>query len=80
VWVKLETVNLGVRLSVRDDGDGFQQVLEGPLYFPVKRRDGSLGMGLLGMQERIDLLNGSLEVDSKPHEGSRITAWIPCNR
>ena len=54
-----------VKLVVRDDGNGFD---------PHERSE---GFGLLGMHERISLLAGQLEVDSKPGGGTVVTALIP---
>jgi signal transduction histidine kinase len=50
-----------VHLSVRDDGDGFD---------PAAR---TAGFGLLGMRERAELLNGTLDIDSAPGNGTTVT-------
>jgi PAS domain S-box-containing protein len=60
-----------LQLSVRDDGCGFD----------VKQmrqratRGGS--MGILGMQERASLLEGSLEIESRPGQGSELILRCP---
>ena len=54
-----------VRIKVRDDGRGFD---------PIAHTD---GFGLLGMRERIELLQGTLEVASSPGQGTTITAVLP---
>jgi signal transduction histidine kinase len=54
-----------VHLSVRDDGDGFD---------PAAR---TAGFGLLGMRERAELLNGTLDIDSAPGNGTTVTAMLP---
>ncbi len=51
-----------VRITVRDDGNGFD---------PVAHTD---GFGLLGMRERVELLHGTLEVTSSPGQGTTIDA------
>ena len=51
-----------VRVTVRDDGNGFD---------PVAHTD---GFGLLGMRERVELLHGTLEVTSSPGQGTTIDA------
>jgi len=33
--------------------------------------------GLLGMKERVALLGGSLEIDSRPGSGTRVRAVVP---
>jgi signal transduction histidine kinase len=70
IWVVLQRDGDDVRLSVEDDGIGLQP----------GREMGSvalLGIGMLGMQERLELLGGRLEVDSQPGEGTRVTAHLP---
>jgi signal transduction histidine kinase len=58
-------------LSVRDDGAGFD--------VSEARERARLGrsLGLLGMQERVDLVGGRLEIDSAPGRGTEIRAWFP---
>ncbi len=64
VRVAIERHKTQIRLSVVDDGCGFEveQVLSG------KDR----GLGLLGMQERIELMGGKLTLDSHPGQGTRV--------
>jgi signal transduction histidine kinase len=57
-----------VCVSVRDDGNGFDA---------AARTD---GFGLLGMSERVELLDGTIEIDSTPGGGTRITATFPTRR
>jgi signal transduction histidine kinase len=52
-------------LAVEDDGIGFD---------PAAHREGA---GLLGMQERAALVNGTLEVDSEPGAGASLRLLIP---
>jgi signal transduction histidine kinase len=59
-----------VRLSVRDDGSGFDPAGEG---------EGE-GFGLLGVHERVALLGGELQIDSAPGRGTTVTARIPVQR
>ena len=58
-------VGKSVCVSVRDNGVGFDPGT-------VKRR-----LGLLGMQERLDIVGGTLVIDAAPHRGTRIQACIP---
>jgi signal transduction histidine kinase len=57
-----------IRVSVRDDGTGFD---------PSDHTD---GFGLLGMHERVQLLDGALLVDSRPGGGTTIEASFPVKR
>jgi signal transduction histidine kinase len=51
-------------LSVRDDGKGFDPASEG-------------GLGILGMQERVEHLAGTLEVKSQPGLGTAVLFTLP---
>ncbi|MGE0228134.1 MAG: type IV pili methyl-accepting chemotaxis transducer N-terminal domain-containing protein [Dehalococcoidia bacterium] len=60
----------GVLLTVSDGGSGFRLSDVGPT-------SGHLPFGLLGMRERVELLDGCFEVDSVLGNGTTIRAWIP---
>jgi signal transduction histidine kinase len=77
VWVRLFAHEKEITFSVRDDGHGFPQAQSGSQPPPFTRKDGSTGMGLLGIQERIDLLDGTFKIDSQPGQGSRLTVSFP---
>lgn len=66
IVVRLRYGDDWVTLSVRDDGKGFD----------VAERVGK-GFGLAGMHERVDALGGSLSIDSKPGEGTEVSATLP---
>jgi PAS domain S-box-containing protein len=69
--VKLECGATGTSLMISDDGKGF----EVPPLLGDLARDGMLG--LTGMRERATLLGGTLRVDSKPGEGTVVSAGLP---
>ena len=71
VKVKLSRGSGTVSLSVVDDGQGF--VPQDSTPDPSK----SSGIGLLGMQERFELLGGKLDVKSRPGRGTRLVAHAP---
>ena len=54
-----------VRVEVRDEGVGFDQ------------DDAAAGFGLMGMRERVTMLGGEILVDSRPGEGTSVTARLP---
>jgi two-component system sensor histidine kinase UhpB len=56
-------------LIVQDDGAGFD--------IEALQRSGKSSLGLLGMQERVDTVGGSVEVTSTPGHGTQITAKLP---
>ena len=60
-----------IRITVKDNGKGFDL----PETIGDLIKDGRLG--LAGMQERIQLLSGSLEIESKPGKGTSITIETP---
>ena len=60
-----------IRLTVRDNGKGFR-----PDQLDLSSKDKS-GMGLMGMQERLRLVNGQFSVESEPGKGTAIRATIP---
>jgi len=69
--VALEFSKEKVRLSIRDNGNGFRipRMLSG-----FARRS---KFGLMGIQERAHLLNGNLKVESKISGGTTIEVEIP---
>jgi signal transduction histidine kinase len=71
VWIEVSQSDRVLELVVRDDGVGFDVA---PTQQKAIRR-GSLG--LLGMAERVQLLGGTLYVESEPGRGTRIRASFP---
>jgi two-component system sensor histidine kinase UhpB len=71
VEVELKIVNDELQLEVCDDGRGFDAAA-------ARRRAVAGGsQGLLGMEERVALAGGSLEIDSGTGRGTRIRARLP---
>ena len=68
------STNLGqaVTLSVVDNGQGFELSAEHLLTAY------SSGIGLGGLQERLQLVGGELHITSNPEQGTLIKATIPC--
>ncbi len=67
VKVTVENIDETVRITVEDDGVGFDI---------TKTRKGyksSGGLGLFTVRERVRHLGGSLEINSEPNKGCRIT-------
>ena len=71
VEVIIRQTNDGIRVTVKDDGKGFQ-----PDQLEMSLKDKS-GLGLMGMQERLRLVNGQFAVKSAPGKGTTIQALIP---
>jgi len=71
VWVRLDLSTSPWVLSVRDDGLGFDPERLG------SEPSGSGSYGLLGMRERAELLDATLEIQSRPGEGATVTLIGP---
>jgi PAS domain S-box-containing protein len=65
--VTLRPMDGGLLLAVRDDGVGFDQVR------PRRARS----LGLASMRERVQLMNGTFDVESAPGRGTTVIAWVP---
>ena len=70
VQVRLEPMDGMIQLVVEDDGAGFD-----PEAWAGHRS--GMGIGLIGMRERIEQLQGHLEIASQPGRGTRLVARIP---
>jgi signal transduction histidine kinase len=65
--VELKQTSDAIRVKITDDGRGFD---------PQRTR----GMGLLGMEERVKRLGGTIQIDSQPGAGTTVHAELPLNR
>jgi signal transduction histidine kinase len=63
-WVRLDVEDERLRLQIRDDGVG------------GANPDGN---GLHGLRDRVDALDGQLDIDSPPGGGTAVTIEIPLN-
>lgn len=71
VTVTLSSADQRVQVQVRDDGQGF--VLQSYTTSGAQ----SLGLGLLGMVERFEALQGQVQIESRPGEGTTLCASVP---
>jgi NarL family two-component system sensor histidine kinase LiaS len=64
VWVILKTENDHIGLVVEDDGIGYdaERIIK--------------GIGLSSMRERLEAVNGTLEVTNRSPQGTRVTAMV----
>lgn len=70
VEVSLKRNGEVVQLSIQDNGRGFDLA-------DTLSDQNETGIGLIGMQERLESLNGRMNVYSKPGAGARLVATIP---
>lgn len=68
VSIHFSSDETGLRLTVQDDGCGFDP--------EVTRQTGS-GLGLFGMHERASIIGGRLKIISSPGTGSRLELDLP---
>jgi PAS domain S-box-containing protein len=65
--VSLRQMSGGLLLAVHDDGAGFN---------PAKPASGR-HLGLASMRERVELADGTLDIESTPGQGTSVIAWVP---
>lgn len=66
VLVKLEIYKDRITIIIQDDGKGFDKEMKKESSF-----------GLIGMRERVDLLEGELTIDSEIGKGTTVTIKVP---
>jgi signal transduction histidine kinase len=71
VQVSLARCARGVEIGVRDDGQGFD------VCAALDRARRGEALGLAGMQERVSLIGGEIEIRSSPGEGCEIRVLVP---
>ena len=71
VGVILKSINGEIRLIIEDNGHGFQTDQGAVVAL------GKSHLGLLGVRERLSLVNGRLEVESTPGSGTTVYACVP---
>ena len=65
--VRLRQTDGGLLLAVSDNGVGFDPADPGT----------SASLGLVSMRERARLVNGTLDIESAPGQGTTVIAWVP---
>jgi signal transduction histidine kinase len=72
-WVTLEEKDNHLDLEIRDNGKGYEGGSE------MKRAPGH-GIGLMGMRERAEHLQGSFSIRSAPQKGITVNVRVPLRR
>ena len=73
VSIQLQREAQAIRCSIRDDGIGFDVP-------SVLAKRGERGLGLIGIRERLNALNGTLEINSSPGRGTELNILIPLEK
>jgi two-component system sensor histidine kinase DegS len=68
IKVSLEITNAAITVLIKDNGVGFDTTQKKPESF-----------GIIGMRERVDLLDGELTFDSKLGKGTAVLIHVPLN-
>jgi signal transduction histidine kinase len=69
--IEIAVVSGELVVAIEDDGEGFD--VESVRAPSASGR----GLGLLGLRERMELVGGSVDVDSSPGDGTRVTLRLP---
>jgi signal transduction histidine kinase len=71
-FVTVDAQRSKLEITIEDDGVGFDmhELMRQPA-------ENGRGLGLLGMQERLALVDGKMQIHTKPGEGTRICLLIP---
>ncbi|MFB6272891.1 MAG: ATP-binding protein [Salinibacter sp.] len=84
IGVTAEPMEEGVRIGVRDTGVGIEREFQPHLFDPFKQESEGLGreyegtgLGLALTKRMVDLLGGTIEVESTKGEGSVFTVELP---
>lgn len=70
VWVAVDSNAKTIVCSIRDNGTGFDVATR-------LKQTGNRGLGLIGIQERLIALGGTLHIESEPGSGTRLLITIP---
>jgi signal transduction histidine kinase len=74
IWIDLRFGDQEATLILRDNGHGFDRA-RWKLVEPGR----DSGYGLQGVQERLELVGGSLQVESEPGQGTMLRVTLPKN-
>ena len=69
IRVKLEMTKKAINVSIKDNGKGFDTTKSKPESF-----------GIIGMKERVDLLDGEIKIRSKIGKGTEVNVYVPIDK
>ena len=70
VWIQVRRENRTLCCAIRDDGEGFDIRA---VHAEGKRK----GLGLIGIQERLNAVGGTFSIDSAPGRGTKLLVRLP---
>ena len=73
VGMSIREISGAIRMEISDNGRSFD--VKKALFTRNPKR-----LGLIGMKERVEMVGGSLVIDSEPGKGTTVRAEIPFNR
>jgi len=76
-WVRLKFLGEGLRLEVEDHGKG---MVKSAVILQHAAARGAMGIGLVGMRERAELIGGTLELLQPPGGGTLVRLTVPRER
>ncbi len=74
VNVSLHFMKGAIKVCIKDNGIGFD------VGEAMSMKDGQRGLGVLGMKERVELMEGTFDIRSWPDTGTEISIEIPLNK
>lgn len=87
ILVQAQARDAGLQVVVRDTGPGIDPARIEEMFEPFRQGDssntrshGGVGLGLHIVRRLLDLLEGSVEVESALGSGTTFTVWLPCDR
>lgn len=76
--------HVNLRMVVADTGIGIKPELQQSIFLAFRQQDdqdsrkyGGTGLGLAITQKLVSMMSGTIELESKPNEGSRFTVFLP---
>jgi len=75
--VRLKFLGEGLRLEVEDHGKG---MVKSAVILQHAAARGAMGIGLVGMRERAELIGGTLELLQPPGGGTLVRLTVPRER
>lgn len=84
VVVSVDTECDGVTITVKDTGCGIEKSKLGEMFQPyvqanssISRKYGGTGLGMTIVANLVKLMNGTIEIESEPEQGTKVSFFIP---